>query len=274
MKKNTKQESKTKIYNLKYYFAIAGLIIFGFILLTISDMLSEGFLKSAVSNVASGVLFSGIFSFINEKITKDSLIELILDKMNLKQDIERTGIEEVHTDIAKIDYSYYIKNSKKNIDIVHIYGRTWTNTCMDEIKERLANSNCKIRVVLVSPDSKYISGLASSFDMSEEDLIKTLNDVKKMWFEIHKYWKQSLNTKRPSQSDLKVYYHRGQPSSSIYRVDDRLINVQNKFSGNKTRKLAALICKDSKNPDDLYKTFLTDIENLISTATLENFEVV
>lgn len=256
--------SKNKAYKSKHFsialiFVIAGLLSF-----FVTEKVSSEYFKSVISNIGSAVFISGIFSLIDQYILKIDLVELILEKLKLKQSIDTTGIEEVFFGIGDIDYSYYLKKASKNIDIVHIYGRSWTNANVDELTEKYLNSNCNIRVILLSPDSLFIPGLAGHYSITEDDLKGRIIDVAKMWKYIRD--KRCGQRRRRTQSCLKVYYHTGQPTNSFYRIDDRIICVQSKVTKGRTTKLPSFILSNTNKQQDLYTVYKEEIEQLIKES--------
>lgn len=46
---------------------------------------------------------------MNEFYLKEKLVDLILNKLKLKETIDKTGITEVFSDINDIDYRFYMK---------------------------------------------------------------------------------------------------------------------------------------------------------------------
>lgn len=257
-------ENRRNNNNLSFWLMVSGLISLGFIFIFISQVVTNEFWKASFSNVASAIIVAGIFAAFNEKIMKGELIETILAKIQLKQQIHDTGIEEIFADISNIDYRAYIKSAKKNIDIIHVYGRTWTTSNLDEIEEKLLNSNCQIRVVLVDPESKFIPGLADFYGITPEKLKLKIEEVTDMWRKVKE--KKELRKKRKTQGSIRVYYHKGQPASSLYRIDDRIINVQNKFCGTRSKKLTTLVCKKGGKAEYIYDNFTDEIEELIKSS--------
>jgi hypothetical protein len=257
-----KEQVKNKQWSFWALIGILLLLGVGFILA--SQYITNEFLKASCSNIASAIIVAGIFSAVNEKIVKDNLIELILSKIKLKQEIDATGIEEVFTDISDVDYRYYLKGAKKNIDILHVYGRTWTTNNLDDIKDKLLNSNCDIRVILVDPESPFIEGLAKFYGVTSDDLKQKIQEVSAMWKDLHA--KKSVRKRKPTQSSIKLYYHKSQPASAVYRIDDRIINVQNKFISGRSKKLTTIVCNDTSRAYDIYNNFLNEIEELVSNS--------
>jgi hypothetical protein len=232
----------------------------------ISQSVNNEFWKAIIRNIASAILITGIFSLLNQYFLKDKLVELILNKLNLKQDIDRAGIESLFSGIDDIDYRYFFKKAKKNIDILHIYGRTWTNNNIDEITNKYLNSNCNIRVILLSPNSLFVPALADHYNSEHYNC--TPGNLRDIILEVANKWAEMVKKKhgRKSKNFLKLYFHFGQPTNSIYRIDDRIIIVQTKTSKGKTKRLPSIICKDTQRADDLYSIYMDEIELIIKES--------
>ncbi|MFD1021102.1 hypothetical protein [Thalassobacillus hwangdonensis] len=253
-----------KIYKYGNVFIIISLVVIGLGALLIGQIIEVQFWQSFVNNVGTAILISGIFTGINEYYMKEKLVNLILSKLNLKEDINRTGIESVYHNIGEIDYGYHIKQAKSRIDIFHVYGRTWTNNHSDELTDRIINSNCKIRVVLLSPTSPYITALAKTYGITPDELKERVTEVSKTWESI--YAKKNRKAKKATQGDIEVFYHDTNPAHSLYRIDNRVIVVQNKITQGKSKKLPSFICKDTSKPHDLYNYYVAELEDLVKSS--------
>lgn len=250
---------------------VLGLLVLGIILLLISECLPDSIFKNMINQIALAILISGILGLINEYILKKSLVDLILDKIQIKSDVDNTGIESILTKITEINYKLYFKQATKNIDIVHIYGRTWTNNHIDEIMERVKTAKCKVRVVLVSPNSSFVPALEKHFDYEEGKLGELIEEVTDVWRkqynkieDISK--KDTRKSKKKKLGTIELYYHEGQPTNSIYRIDDKIIVIQTKSSKEKTTKLPAIIFKNTKNNDCIFKIYQNEINTLIKES--------
>lgn len=248
-------------YKLKFFLSIFALIVIGGLFIVFSEMINNDFWSSVCNNIASALFITGVFGLINEYFLKDKLVELILSKLSLKESIDNTGIEMVFSNISEIDYNFFFKRAKKNIDIFHVYGRTWTNNHIDEIKEKLLQSNCRIRVIILSPDSEFIPALATAYDITPEELRARIYEVEKIWRDLFKE-KQRVK-KRRTQSVLELYHNKGKPFYSLYRVDDRVIQVTSKITKGKTKTLPSIVCKDTYKGSDLYDFYKNEIEEAI-----------
>ena len=255
-----------------YIITLLGLIISGLVFLIISEVTDATFWKSLLSNISSMLFISGGFGLIDQYFLKEKLINLILEKIELKDQISKTGIEDIFFCINDIDYKYYLKNATRRLDIVHIYGRSWTTSNIDILREKIFRSNCYIRVVLLSPESKLIPGLADNFNYSEDQLCNSINESTKIWFDI--YNEKKKQKRKKTNSKIELYYHNGIPSHSLYRIDDKIILVTSKLARGRTTKLPSMVINDTKFNEDLYSIYLEQIEKLIEESELIDFDSI
>lgn len=253
--------------NLKNRFKIVSfvLIIVGLVIIVLKEMyVTNNLWGEILNNIAVALFIGGIFELMNEYYLKEKLVDLILEKLKLKENIDKTGITDVFSDIHDVDYRYYIKNSNKNIDIYHVYGRSWTNSNLDTIKDRLLRSNCNIRVILLSPNSKFIEGLAERYEITEDGLKANIKEMERTWRKL--FEEKKPIKKRKTQSSLKLFYSDSFPVYSLYRFDDNIINVQSKPSKGRTTSLPIIVCKDTNKGYDLHDMYTKELEDIISQS--------
>lgn len=255
---------------LRYYLGVSVFIIGGLLLLIFSQFISSNFWKNIMDDIAGALFMSGAFGLINELILKDKMIALILEKLKIKEEIDKTGILSFYKSPEVIDYKYYLSPAKKNIDIFHVYGRTWTHNNYNVLQNKVKNSNCKIRVILVNPDSKFIDGLADTFNCSPTELKGRILEVEKSWRALYK--EKERQRKRRSQSSLELYYTDCFPAHSLYRFDDNLIHIQSKPTKGRSNELTTIVCKKTARADDLYNKYLQEIEDIIAESTRVDLE--
>jgi hypothetical protein len=255
---------------LRYWLGVSAFIGVGLLLLVISQIIPNNFFKNLAEDVASALFISGAFGLISELILKDKMVSLILEKLNLKEQIDKTGVVSFHKNIDGIDFKYYFKSANKNIDIVHVYGRTWTTTHFNQLKDKLRNSNCKIRVILVHPESKFISGLAYIYNCSEEELKGRILEVEGIWKSLYQE-KQKMKRKK-NQSSLELYYTNCFPAHSLYRFDDDLIQVQSKPTIGRSNDLTTIVCKRTDKADNLFNKYVSEIEEVLQDSKEVNLE--
>ncbi|PGV57506.1 hypothetical protein COD94_25905 [Bacillus cereus] len=254
-----------KSYSLKNIIVILIIIVASFCLFWLSEFITGPTIwKAILSNIGAALLISGVVTAFSEYYTKDNLVEMIFKKLKLKEDIQKTGIDETLLNTSEIDYGYYIKKSKNKIDVFHAYGGTWTKNNHDHFVNRLLNSNCKIRVFLMSPNSKFLPALAHQYGITSDELETKIEEAKRLWEDI--YEKKKPKRKRANQSDLKLYFHESFPSRSIYRMDDQVIVVDTRIMKGRSNKLPILICSDTKKKDDFYDYYVGELDQLAQEA--------
>lgn len=221
-----------------------------------------------LNNIASVLIVSGIYNVIYEYFLKANMVELIDEKIKLQREIAKTGITDIKLDIKDINYTTLLKGARKEIDIFHIYGRTWISNNADEIKRILSNKQRKIniRVILLDPQSKFVDGLAEFYDKEVDSLKADMKVVIKEWQKIYEYGKRIKSTSR-----LRVYYHNCQPSYSIYRFDNTIVSVSNKLSKGRGQHLPSVICKNSDENEDLYAAYIQELTDIISSSKEVDF---
>lgn len=250
-------------YRWKFLFTIATLTAVGLMFLYVSEFVDNvSKWKGVLQNIGIAFFFTGIAGIIQEYVLKNTLVNLIFSKLALKEDIERTGIVSVYPNLSDLNYRPLFKQAKKNIDIYHVYGQTWTNTYIEDIEDRLLNSNCKIRIILLAPDSTFIPGLAEIYNGKKpEELKQLIQEVSKLWKRI--YLKKMQQKRKKRQSTIELYYHNGFPASSLYRIDDQIVYVQSKMTKGKSKKLSAYICRNTDKAD-LFDNYLEEMNDIIA----------
>ncbi len=261
---------KNKIFKCNYIIVSLVLALFGIGVLYVSESYFTSIWKIIFSQIALAILISVIIGIINEYILKDSLVDMILEKIKIKEYVNKTGLEEMVSSIGEINYKYYFKNANKNIDIVHVYGRSWTNSNLDEINDRVIKSNCKVRVILVDPESKFIEGLEGHFDYNSGKLKEEIKNVSLRWKEI--YDEKNKKNKKSTQGNIELYYHKGHPSNALYRIDNRIIVVHTKTTKGRTTRIPGMVFKDTSKSDCFYEIYLKEIEELVNQSTKINFD--
>ena len=172
------------------------------------------------------------------------MIDMVIEKVNLDNSIDETGLMEVGINIGNIHYQEFFFYSNSNIDILHVYARTWTNTNYEFIKDTVLNKKCRLRVILLNTESLFVPALEKHYGYSEGDLVKYINEVTQQWINLaelvaekRKYFTDTTYRKKNKKSyrtkeygSVEIYYYNGQPTNSLYRVDDNMIMVSAKTS--------------------------------------------
>ena len=233
-----------------------------------------------ISNVGSVLLVSGIYTIIDNMYLKKTLIELVIQKVSLDKEIDDTGLIKIDSTLTDINYKEQFENAKTNIDIVHNYARTWTTNNFDFIKQTVLNTECHLRVVLLNPKSPFVPALEKHYNYSEGHLVELINEVSDKWKSLYDEVEEKRQkcSKRSNSSyknkkcgTVELYYFNGQPTNSLYRIDNKMIVVSCKSSKEKSVFLPYSIYQNN-GEKGLYKVYLEEIETIIKEAEKVEFK--
>lgn len=226
------------------------------------------------SNVGSVLLISGIYTIIDNMYLKRSLIEYVIQKVSLDKEVDETGLIKINSDLTGIGYKEYIEKATSNIDIIHNYARTWTTSNFDYVKDAVMNKDCHLRVVLLNPKSAFIPALEKHYGYAEGRLRELINEVTETWKSLYGdvEEKKKICSKKGSSTyknkhcgSVELYYFNGQPTNSIYRMDDQIIVVNAKNSKKKSVYLPYTVFQNN-GEKGLYHLYLKEIETIIKEA--------
>ncbi|MBR6051343.1 MAG: hypothetical protein IKP68_09110 [Clostridia bacterium] len=243
-----KTEKPKKYYKKAIYICCIFFVLLSVILFLIISIVS-GFFQNMLNNIASVVLVSGIYTIFYEFLIKERFADEIISKVRLKNKIDSFGIGDIGFALREIDFQPYIL-SAKNIDILHIEGKHWTDEYIDIIKE--SKQKKQIRVCLLSPNSSFYEAIARHYSKSKEEMMR--EKTKKVTEE----WKSCISNKRLSFS---IRFFDGVPAHSIYRFDNKIIIVFSNILSDLTKKLPYMIF-EKKSDDGIYDVYKNEFENI------------
>jgi len=221
--------------------------------------------KNIFCSIGSVLIVSGIYNVIYEYSIRNSMFNAIRKELGIKEFIVSAGVDSIWLQLNKIPYESLFQNVKSEIDIVHSYGNSWNDANYDYINDLLRRkTNMTIRVILLSPKSKLISGLYGLYRKNTEDeLFSSMLQSIRFWMELSDIAEKNGNV-------IKMYYHTQNPTHSLYRFDDTIVNVSNLITKTRTSKLPTIICKkNEKYTETLYSNYYTEIEDIIKNYTEE-----
>ena len=228
--------------------------------------------KNIFCSIGSVLIVSGIYNVIYEYSIRNSMFNVIRKELGIKDFIVSAGVDSIWLQLNKIPYESLFQSVKSEVDIVHSYGNSWNDANYDYIKDLLQHkSNITMRIILLSPKSKLISGLYELYRKDTEDellssMLKSIN-----------YWMELSDIAEKNGNTIKVYYHNQNPTHSLYRFDDTIVNVSNLITKTRTSKLPTIICKKNERyTETLYSNYYTEIEDIINNyaeeITKENYQ--
>lgn len=248
----TKKIIELKILGICLLIIIGSIILFG--ISTIAGMNKT--LSLILSNLGGVLFISGIFTIIDKYVTQRDLVSLVTEKVDLKKEVDESGIIKLARELSDVEYKKYFLEAKNNIDIVHLYGKTWTSTYIEHIKDAI-DRGCNVRVILLNPESLFIKPLEEHFQYNENQLKGLIKEVSDMWNK-HCYCKLGSKNK----GSISLYYHKGQPTNSLYRIDNKMVVVQTKTTHEKTTRMPAYVFERNNNEGNFFDIYLKEIDSL------------
>lgn len=228
-----------------------------------------------VNDIGSIMLVSGVYTIIDNFFLKKSLIDLVIQKVKLDEKIDSCGVVELGSTLTNIEYRELIEKAESNIDIIHNYGRTWTTNNYDFVKKSVMEKSCNVRVALLNPESQFVSALESHYNYPEGELKKLINEMSDKW----KGLKEELDNKKQGCKkgskvsyknkkcgNLELYYFNGQPTNSLYRIDDKVIVINSKSSKEKSVFLPYAIYMNN-GEQGMYHSYVQEIDTIIEEST-------
>jgi len=233
-----------------------------------------------VQSLGSIFLISGIYSIIESYYLRKSMIDMVIEKVQLDSSIDETGLVKVGANLADIPYQSYFKEASSHIDILHVYARTWTNTNYDFIKDAVLNTRCRLRVILINPESLFVPALEKHYGYSAGDLKKYIEEVTQQWKQLAKEVEEKRkfctdktyrrnhrkSYKNRICGNVELYYFNGQPTNSLYRIDDKMITVGTKTSKDRSVHIPYMIYTNNDNSNNMYKMYLAELEKIVKEA--------
>ena len=253
-------------FSLRHIIVAFGCAIIGILCMWLGNQL--------VSNIGSVLLVSGIYTIIDNMYLKKSLLELVIQKVSLDKEIDDTGLIKIDSVLTNIGYRELFEKAASNIDIIHNYARTWTTNNFDFIRNTVMNKECRLRVVLLNPESPFVPALEKHYGYAEGHLAELINEVTEKWKSLYCdveekrkvcSKKKSSTYKNKHYGSVELYYFNGQPTNSLYRIDNRIVVVNAKNSKEKSVFLPYTIFLNN-GEKGLYNVYLKEIETIIKEA--------
>lgn len=187
---------------------------------------------------------------------------------NTPEKYEAIGIKNIYSTVENIDYNQLIKGTKKNIDIIHIHGMTWTNNNRESLKKKLKCPGVSIRVILLDIHGLFFNPYSEFIGKNSEYLIKKTEEVLDIWDTMYR---EATSNRTKNGANLIMYFHNGFPSKSLYRFDDTIIASPTVMMEDKSPNSPTIHCQKMSNSDCAFEEYMQEIEWLIahSAKTLD-----
>ena len=163
--------------------------------------------------------------------------EILIRRKNLEeaislakygQSLNAAGICEYETSFRTIDFQNFFHGAK-NIDIMFIYGRTWTENNSNVLLEVLSDPDTTVRFCISNPNSYYLKCLEDNWyepdteKYSHEDLKRRIQETIGTLKGLYEKAKSKANGR---VANLIIYLSNRDAPYSFYRSDSKLIFVR------------------------------------------------
>lgn len=199
-------------------------------------------LKTQLSEQWYGASTNIIISIITCILVSFWWNKLLLDASD---HYSKSGIKFYYNDFSEVDSIIKDKIKKsKETTIFFMYGKTFINGTMSQIKEMLSRKDSHLTFIIADDNNKFIPEYERFWNYNLKDNIKeTPEDIKKLYEEIDP----------SSRGRLQIYLYRdGCYSYSYYKVDKEVFLIPNKMVVAKSFKPITIHAKKTLNKNCLY----------------------
>lgn len=255
MKKWLDNDYIIRLWLSSILFVIMGIVLFAF-----ANVINNAVVVNSLNSIGGVLIVSGVYNVVYEYILKSKLINLIIEKVNLKNSIDEVGVEDIVLRSDDVPYRELIAKTRSMMVIVHAYGATWTRNHIEIIKQQCLQRSLEVLVVLLSTESEFCNSIETHYGKERGSMVNSIQRVTK-------YWK-SLGKEVKENSEVKIYYFNGNPVHSLYRFDNEIVVVSNRISNKLSLNLPCIICEKKDTNEGLYHIYEEEINNLITEGKM------
>ena len=230
----------------------------------LSEVLSVVFYYSIIS-VDNRIYNNAKTDKITDLLSDDKLLELHPEWLERKkQDPNDHGIVDTYIDVDEIDYKKLIEGAKE-IDIVHIYGKSWTNNQRGSLAKSLKKPETVIRAVFLSPISIFSAPYANFIKTEHAGMVSSLKET-------ILYWQGIYGTNPVGKLILHIadFF----PSKSLYRFDKSIIVNPSRMVRSREPDLPTLLCRDIETgKPSFFSIYSNEINAIIKLPSTVCFDM-
>lgn len=250
-------ECKLKRIINKYKKCVS-ILIGGGLLLICTFMMTDSLLKIFLQTIASYIIVSCLLDILKKYATDEELIKDISEGINSEIDAMKLGIKKIDINNEKeLTPEKIIKSAKKSIDILHVYGYTWTRDNEMILTEALKN-NIQMRVII--PDFNDDIAMKFYSNHMKRDVKIKIGEVLNKWKDIY------INS---GKKNLKIYLFNGAITHAVHLNEHSVVI--------KSIPACKLYCKGNittvysgKVDNGIYESYKEEIEQIIKESKLYN----
>jgi hypothetical protein len=228
----------------------------GGIILFITFKMNDDIYKIFLQTISSYLIVSCILEILNKYFREDNLIKDICDGID-------SEIAAMNLGIIKIDISNetmitpekIIKYAKKRIDILHVYGFTWTRENQVILTEALKN---KVQVRVIIADFNNEISMKFYGNHMGKDIKREIREVLKIWKDIY------INSQQ--NNNLQIYLFDGAITHALH-LNENYVVIKSIPACKSYSKGNVTTIYSKKIEDGIYEKFEQEINQIVKEST-------
>lgn len=233
----------------------------GFIILSVTFAMHDNICKIFLQTISSYIIVSCLLDILKKYATDEELIKDISDGINSEIGAMALGIKKIDINNERtLTPEKIIKCAKKHIDILHIYGDSWTRENEIVLTEALKNK-VQVRVIM----SDFNNDITMKFYSSHmgKDVKSKIQEVLEKWKNI--YVNSGLN------NNLKIYLFSGAITHTIH-LNEHSIVIKS-IPACKAYAQGKIITIYSKNSNEgIYEKYEQEITQIVKESNAYTIE--
>ena len=241
------------------------LIIVALGLLLLSEKLQQTsalWFGRVLPSFASVIATSGVFAVVYELFIRRQQTRYVLEALDLRESMIRSGLDDVATNYMDYDYAGQIKNAQ-GITIFVLYAQTWISRYAPELNEFLRQPRHSLTLCVPAFDNAFLAPLAKQFGYTEDDLRHKIAES------IGTFVLPAVHGDLGKGTLVRVYCHRSRSPYSAYKFDDRIL-VGTYYASSARRRAPMFEFIDV--PGSMFTEFDADLKKVIDDESVLIFD--
>jgi len=174
-------------------------------------------LETTIEEVGALLVVSGVITVFWDLRGRRALTDEVLHAANLSSDVTSAGLRRVPTRYLDVEWDRYLAEAV-HVDLFFAYARTWRMTHATALRQLVARSGTRLRVVLPDrSDPQLMALLAAKFGYTAAELRSHIEDAESDF--------ENLRRQASQDCQVEIRAAREFPVFSYYRFDRVCIGV-------------------------------------------------
>jgi hypothetical protein len=197
---------------------------------------------------------SGVFAMVYELLVRRQQTRYVLESLDLREALLRTGLDDVSTNYMDYDYAAQITRASEIVVFV-LYAQTWITRYAVELAKHLEENGKSLILCTPSYGNPFLPPLAQQFGYELKELKRKIAES------IATVVQPALAGRLGTDSFVRVVCHKSRPSYSLYKFDDRLL-VGTYYASSARRRAPMFEFMDV--PGSMYEEFAADLDQVMN----------